>query len=48
MLLRLRKNSTSMTEPSESVAAAVRLAVEAVVVVVGTVMLTTGAMPTAP
>ena len=46
MLLRLRKNSTPTTEPSESVAVAVKLAVEAVVAATGTLRVTVGARPT--
>ena len=45
MLLRLRKNSTEMTEPSESVAVATRFTFEVVVVEPGTLMLIDGARP---
>src|SRR4051812_21650143 len=45
MLLRLRKNSTSTTEPSESLAVAVKFVVEAVVALVGTLSVTVGASP---
>jgi hypothetical protein len=47
MLLRFRKNSTSTTEPSGSVAVAVKFAVDAVWAAVGTplLMLTDGASP---
>src|SRR5687767_11120111 len=45
MLLRLRKNSTPTTEPSESVALAVKFTVDAVVVDAGTFRVTLGASP---
>jgi hypothetical protein len=45
MLFRLRKNSTPTTEPSESVAVAVKFTREAVVVVAGTVSVKVAARP---